>query len=66
MAVSDCDLIVFDGEKLMKYLGEHTEIGFQLLHAIMGETVRRLRKTNEKIFSLFAWGLKAHKVDQQL
>lgn len=66
VAISECDVVVFDGEKLMSYLRSHTDIGFELLNAIMTATVRRLRKTNEKIFSLFAWGLKAHNVDQHL
>ncbi len=66
VAVTDCELIVVDGDKLMSFMEAHPELGFVVLKALMSIMVNRLRSTNKKIFSLFAWGLKAHSIDEHL
>lgn len=66
VAVADCELIVIDGKKLMAFLEKETDLGFRFMKMLMGRMVARMRKTNSKIFSLFAWGLKAHNVEQHL
>jgi CRP-like cAMP-binding protein len=65
-AVSECALVIIDGDKLLHYLEQHPDIGFKVLRELMVSLVSRLRNTNEKILSLLAWGLKAHQVDDHL
>ncbi len=65
-AIQDCQLIAIDGDKLLVFLEANPNIGFAFLMALMSTEVQRLRKSNQKICSLFAWGLKAHKIDGYL
>ena len=65
-AVEDSVLIEINGDKLMSFLEHNTDIGFQLLRSLMTVMVGRIRKNNEKIFSLLAWGLKAHQIEKDL
>lgn len=66
LCVTSCKLIAINGERLMSYLEKHPERGFTLLRALIATLVQRLRKSNRKIFSLLAWGLKAHQIDEHL
>ncbi|MDH4273944.1 MAG: cyclic nucleotide-binding domain-containing protein [Gammaproteobacteria bacterium] len=66
IAVTECDLWVFNGPRLMAFLEAHPEIGFKFLSLLMRSSIRRLRNTNKKVLSLFAWGLKAHQIEDQL
>lgn len=66
IAVTDCELLVVNGGHLMTFLETHPDTGFRVLRALMTMLVSRLRSTNKKIFSLFAWGLKAHNIDEHL
>ena len=66
MATSDCVLIRIHGKKTMGFLEQHPELGFAVLKMLTQSMVDRLRKTNKKIFSLFAWGLKAHGLEKHL
>ncbi|MDH5545623.1 MAG: cyclic nucleotide-binding domain-containing protein [Gammaproteobacteria bacterium] len=66
MAISDADLVVIDGDRLMEFLEQYPQLGFRFIKALTARMVSRLRKTNDKIFSLFAWGIKAHNMDQHL
>ncbi len=66
VCLEDSEIIVINGEKLMSFLEAHSDIGFQFMRDVMELLVKRLRASNEKVFSLFAWGLKAHKIDEHL
>lgn len=66
VAVSDCEVAVLDGAALLAFLDAHPDIGYPLLKELVGTLVGRLRKANLKLFSLFAWGLKAHHIDVHL
>ena len=65
-AIQDCQLIAINGDKLLDFLKANSNIGFAFLMALMSTEVQRLRKSNQKVCSLFAWGLKAHKIDEHL
>lgn len=65
-AIEDSVLIEINGPKLMKFLQQHSDIGFEFMRALMEVMVARLRSTNKKIFSLLAWGLKAHNIEKEL
>jgi len=66
ICVEDAEIVVIDGDKLMGFLEAHSDIGFKFMGDVMRLLVSRLRASNEKVYSLFAWGLKAHKIDDEL
>jgi len=66
LCVLPCRLLAIDGVKLMAHLEQHPDRGFTLLRALIGTLVQRLRKSNQQIFSLLAWGLRAHQIDEHL
>ena len=65
-AISPCELAVFDAEKLRLFFNEHPEIGYSVIGHWMKNLLPRLRQGNKRIASLFSWGLKAHRIDQEL
>ena len=66
VCVTSCRLVAINAKHLMAHLERHPERGFTLLRALIATLVQRLRKSNQKIFSLLAWGLKAHQIDEHL
>jgi len=65
-ALSDCELAVIDAGKLKLFLNRHPDIGYQILYHWVEMLLPRFRKSNQRISSLFSWGLKAHKIDQEM
>lgn len=66
VAVEDTELVVIDGEQLLRFFDANPEIGYNMLKEMLSVTVGRLRSTNKKLVSLFVWGLKAHRIEQHL
>ena len=66
MAITDCEIAVIDGKRLLSHLDQHPQQGYSVLKNLGCTMVQRLRKTNDKLFSVFAWGLKAHGIDKHL
>jgi CRP-like cAMP-binding protein len=66
VAVSDVELAVMDGVALLQFLDEHPEIAYPIAKELITTLVLRLRKANQRIFSLFAWGLKSRGIDEHL
>lgn len=66
VAIESCDVILIEGDHLIAFLETHSDIGFAFMQELMGLMVDRLRTTNNKVFSLLAWGLKAHQIDEHL
>ena len=66
VAVEDTELAVIDGGELLRFFDANPDIGYNLLKKMLTMTVGRLRATNKKLVSLFAWGLKAHRIEQHL
>lgn len=66
IAVTEVELAVLDGEVLLQFLDSHPEIGYPIVIELITTLVVRLRKANHRIFSLFAWGLKKHGIDEYL
>jgi CRP-like cAMP-binding protein len=65
-AVEECRLLVIDGDCLLGFMDRHPLIGYGLLKLFIGTLVGRLRGADERLFSLFAWGLRAHGIDREL
>jgi CRP/FNR family transcriptional regulator, cyclic AMP receptor protein len=66
IALTDCELAVLEGEKLMAFLDAHPELGYPIFKELIHLLVGRLRQANRRIFSLFAWGLKMRGIDRHL
>lgn len=64
VCLEECEVVSIDGRKLMQYLELHPEFGFRFMCEMMEMVIHRLRSTNKKVLSLFAWGLKAHKINK--
>lgn len=65
-AVTDCAVAVVPGQGLMAFLDAHPERGYPVLKSIIHTLVDRLRTANRRFVSVFAWGLRAHRIDQHL
>ena len=66
ITLSECELAVMDGDRLMAFLDSHPEVGYPIYKELIHAMVVRLRQANKRIFSLFAWGLKTHGIDPHL
>lgn len=58
IALTDCELAVLEGERLMTFLDAHPDLGYPIFKELIHLLVGRLRQANRRIFSLFAWGLR--------
>ena len=65
-AVHDTEVAEINGQALLDYMDRHPEQGYRILSCIVTSLVSRLRETNEKLFSVYSWGLKAHGIDKHL
>lgn len=66
VAIDDCDLLVFDAEGLAEYFDRHPERGYVVLKWLFSVLSGRLRQADRRFGSLFAWGLRAHGIDNLL
>ncbi len=66
IAVTDCTLAAINVHALSVYMDEHPDVGYPILKQFIENMVARLRKANQRVTSLFAWGLKAHGIDEEM
>lgn len=66
VTVDACEVLAFDATALVDYLDSHPEFGYRVLKELFSILGDRLRQTDRRLGSLFAWGLKAHGIDQHL
>ncbi len=66
VAVEPCELLQFDAVALAAYLDAHPAFGYSLLKELFHILGDRLRQTDRRLGSLFAWGLKAHGISHHL
>lgn len=66
VAVEPCELLEFDAIALGEYLDAHPAFGYPVLKELFTILGSRLRQTDRRLGSLFAWGLKAHGIDRHL
>ena len=64
--VEPTEVLVFDAIALVEYLDSHPEFGYRVLKELFNILTCRLRQTDSRLGSLFAWGLKAHGIDRHL
>jgi CRP-like cAMP-binding protein len=66
MGITEGRLVEIDNKRLAAYLDMHPEIGYQFLKELFQAQARRLTLANQRADNLFAWGLKAHGISDQL
>ena len=66
IAATDCQLVVIDGAQLKNYMDAHPDTGYRILGEMYTALIDRLRLANKRVQQLFAWGLKAHHIDEHL
>jgi CRP-like cAMP-binding protein len=66
VTVEPCEILEFDANALAAYLDDRPELGYQVLKELFNILTDRLRQTDRRMGSLFAWGLKAHGIDRHL
>ncbi len=59
-AITESEIAMIDSEQLLEFLDNNHDYGYRVFRELASTLVDRLRKTNDKAFSLYAWGLKAH------
>jgi CRP-like cAMP-binding protein len=59
-------LIEIDANRLNQWMDCHPALGLKTLREFYGELISRLRKTNQRVESLLAWGLRAHGIDKHI
>jgi CRP-like cAMP-binding protein len=64
--VEPTEVMVFDATLLVDYLDGNPEFGYLLLKELLGVVTSRLRQSDRRLGSVFAWGLKAHGIDRDL
>ncbi len=66
VSLTDVELAVIKADNLFSFLDNHPECGYPIMKELLSMVVQRLRKANQRIFSLFAWGLKSKGLDNHL
>jgi len=66
LAIEDCALLRIDSVDLSRFLEQNTDLGYRLLQHFFQVLNERLRKADQRIEGLFAWGLKAHGIERHL
>ena len=66
ISIDDSELIEIDIQTFKTFLEANPEIGYQVLVIMLNKLVSRLRHADKTIFTLYSWGMKAHKLDQFL
>ena len=66
VSLTDVELAVIKADDLFGFLDAHPESGYPIMKELLSVVVHRLRKANQRIFSLFAWGLKNKGLDTHL
>lgn len=59
-AIMDSEVAVIESKQLLAFLDKNHDYGYLIFRELAVTLVERLRKTNDKAFSLYAWGLKTH------
>ena len=66
IALEACELLLFDAKRLVDYFDQHPDQGYLVLRDLLQILSSRLRQTDKRLGSLFAWGLKVHEIDHHL
>jgi CRP-like cAMP-binding protein len=65
-AIAPTRLREFDAVRLADWFDAHPEQGYVVLKSLFTILTVRLRKADQRLANLFAWGLKMHGIDKHL
>lgn len=57
VAVTDCEVLEFQREKLEEYLRQHSELGVKIYRGLARELARRLARSDESLLDAIAWAM---------
>jgi CRP-like cAMP-binding protein len=66
VAVEDSEVLVFEAAMLADYFDCNPDRGYAVLKSLFSVLTTRLRQADQRLESLFAWGLKMHGIDKHL
>ena len=66
IAVAETELFEIDIVAFKNYLQNNPAISCEIFYEMLVILVRRLRRADQTIVNLFAWGVKAHHIDKYL
>jgi len=66
MVIDGCELACIDGDVMRRFMVDHPETGYTLMKHMFNAVNSRLRRSNERLGSIFAWGIRAHGIDKEL
>lgn len=66
VALTDSEIIAIHIPSFHAFLTEHPHIGYEIVLGMGSTLVKRLRHADKTIINLYAWGMKANKLDQYL
>ena len=59
-------VVAIDADSLREFLDAHPDVGYRLLKELLALLTERLRRANQRLESVFAWGLRAHGIDRHI
>ncbi len=65
-ALCEVELLEIDCERLIEYMDQHRDTGYELIKSIFQILVERYSKASERVEYFVGWGLKAHGIDKHL
>jgi CRP-like cAMP-binding protein len=66
VALTDVELIEFNGGMLSDYLDKHPVEGYRFLKALYKDMIKRLAVANQRVGNLLAWGIRVHDINKYL
>lgn len=66
VAITNTELIEIDIQSFEIFLDNHPEIGYKVLREILHIVINRLKHSNQSLVNLLAWGIKNHRIDEEL
>ena len=65
-AVTECELAVIDGERLLSFFEAHPRTGYRFMLTLYALAASRLAQTSGQLLKVLAWGLRAHRIESHL
>jgi CRP-like cAMP-binding protein len=59
-------VVAIDADSLQAFLDDRPDVGYRLLKELFTLLTERLRRANQRLESVFAWGLRAHGIDRHI
>ena len=65
-ALTSCELAVIDAQSLAQFMEQNPRLGYRVLRELFSHSVEQIRKNRQRVLSILAWGLEAHRISHCL